>query len=302
MTVGVYSPFTFDVRACVKKGFKRSGTKSTPLHKQAYQKIYTDIMLTNDASLAGVTTGSPADKATHVLVHENIWLNNNPVCLVPESATLISQILKSRFEGLLDTLVPPWPMFSVVIPKETTFGGVYFKGIFVSVSTHQQRQSYIDEYVKSYDISTKLHPPVNQGTLLLINFKTVGKLALDCLLVDLAQIPALLATLAMSKRNTDITKYELLRFVVGFLVYMTAFDNVVEDTGFLAMPQSGKHYNRKLSARQVRNVSTSKQTRFHFRNLRHPCFYNGKFKDRPRGSVWIAVNGAVKTVGSNEQK
>jgi hypothetical protein len=80
------------------------------------------------------------------------------------------------------------------------------------------------------------------------------------------------------------------------MIYTSAFDGVIEDAKFITMLGSGM--TQKIKQSHVRNVSAGQTqgARFHFRNLRHECFYQGQFKDREKGSVWIPVKGAVKLV------
>lgn len=283
MSYSFYEPYSFAVRRSLKRVFREKGVK-----KQAwpYQKLYLDVQ--TETSTQSLNT------AAYTMALEHAWLENNPLCLIPESASLVEQILHSNFEGQLDNLAAEYELFAIAIPKSSRFNTHHVQGLFVSISNAIQRESYIAGFKQDFDIVSPIYSPQDRGKLITINYKVGNDLVLDTFSAEIGRIPEVLALL----KQTNKTRFEVLRFVLGFIIYMSAFDDVVEDARYLNIPSIG--YKQKIRQSKVREPSdthgTGRQVRFHFRNLRHECFYRGEYEDLTPGSRWIPVKGAVKLV------
>jgi hypothetical protein len=94
---------------------------------------------------------------------------------------------------------------------------------------------------------------------------------MDTLSVFVKDIPTYMTDI----QTSNPTKYAVLRFLLRFMIYMSAFENVVEDAVFITMPNGDKQH-RKIGTNRIKNASLNGDMSFHFRNLRHWRWYTKK--------------------------
>lgn len=95
--------------------------------------------------------------------------------------------------------------------------------------------------------------------------------------------------------NEMRTQFEVLKFVVGFIVYMSVYHNRVKVIDNIKMKNADKGA-LPLRLEIIKQMHQTGKKAPHYRNLRDSRYYKGDFKSWKRGSRWIPVNMQTKIV------
>lgn len=283
----LYELVSNSIRSSIKKGIKAGSINKLG----TWQRTWATLL----AKRAIV-----ADIASNILIHEQIWLNK-PVCYLPENTALVTQLLKTNFEGQVDTLRCPRKMFMVPIPKGTLFNGQAIKGIFVSLLSVEEKYEMVEEFSQQFDAPIKFNFTDETGKQIGISYRDpfgkgmiVNNLPISKLRYVLAcQTIEEFNELTKKTEKDDIfcyelsrteqqTQFDVLRFVVAFVVYMSAHDDCVQTVESLKM--KGKNKSTAYQINHIKQFKTSGKKTAHYRNLRHPRFYQGQYAKWEKGT------------------
>lgn len=300
MNFYLYNPVSFSIRSELKKGAKQYGFD---ISGQPWQRTWIEFL--NQGILH-------SDIATPIVFLENYWLKN-PVCLLPESNSLIQQLLNTNFEGQIKALRPFTELFSIALPKETYFNGEKIHGIFVSYMTTDRKDELVTAFNKDHGTKTVFNNPGKQDPQLTICYADPhgnGRIVLN---VDLWKLEWILEAENLEEyhglmgistgsfisydlsENEQKTQFEILKFVIAFIVYISAHDDAVEFVQNIKMPGSDK-ITSKAIINKVKQFKPKGTVKPHYRNLRDKRYYRGQWSDWSPGSRWIPVNMETATV------
>jgi hypothetical protein len=273
-----YRPYTYEARDVL---FKTMGLKvnSKVAKTIPYQKYFVEQTKVFDAASA-------------YFVWEHEWLKS-PLILFPESAELTTKIIKGNFEGKLTNVHSEFTHFSIAVPQEVTFGGKHALGIFVTIVSHQEQVRQLNQFCIDFNVNRQFEIPFFEQKMFTINYRTSTKLATDNVINSVSQ--PLEQLLTYLEQNNDETQNEIIRFVLGFLIYISAFDDVIEDASYIKMPKKVTP-NTKHRAYKVCHAGDRNGPCFHLRNLINGRFYKNDFKDLEPGTRWVPVRGRIKII------
>ncbi len=304
MNYYLYNPVTFSVRAELKKGCRQLGVD---ISKQPWQKTWVDFL--NDGKLL-------SDIATPVVFLENHWLKN-PVCLLPESDALIKQLLNTNFEGQIKALRPFTEMFSIALPKETKFKGQKIQGIFVSYMTPDRKDEIVKMFNHDYGTKAQFNNTEKADPQLTICYSDPNGQGRIVLNVDLRKLEWILEAKTINEYHAltgisegsfisyDLneqeqqTQFDILKFVIAFIVYISAHENAVKFVQSIKMPGSDKRTSNAI-VNKVKQFKPKGTVKPHYRNLRNERYYQGQWLDWAPGSRWTPVN--MQTVVVKDEK
>jgi len=252
------------------------------------------------------------DIAAPVLISEQFWLEN-PVCLMPESPELIEQILKTNFEGQVNALRSEYEHFMVAIPKSTRFNGEVIKGVFISILDPKRKNTIIEHFANKYDAPIKMtfngsleknicisyRDPIGNG--MIVNNVPVWKLAFILEAESIEEFGELtrkttkddIFSIDLSKKEQK-TQFDVIRFIIGFMVYMAAHKDHISSVDSLKM--QGDKNTKPLVIKTIKHFTQTKSKSAHYRNLRHERFYQGEWETWEKGTRWVPVNMITKLV------
>lgn len=227
-----------------------------------------------------------------LLLWEHKWLKS-PLYFYPENEDLISAILGAKFEGKMTAIHSEYNQFSIAIPKSARFAGAPVQGIFVSITSYDETKQQILDFLHEHDINLTLDKhfilPPHDGKMFHISYRITSNDVTETVCRTLDDFPDYI------KANQNETQNEVIRFVLGFLIYISCFKDVVHDAPSISMPKRATP-DRKYKAFRVNFAGSRERCRFHLRNLKHPKYYKGEYEVMERGSRWVPVNGSIKTV------
>lgn len=290
----LYNPATYSVRAELKKGAKELGIDMT---KKPWQYAWIDF-LSKGLILP--------DIVTPIIFQENNWLKQ-PVCFLPETDVLIRQLLDTNYEGQVNSLRTYASAFSIAIPKSTKFNNQSIQGLFVTYLTPDEKNRLIDEFNRDYGTGVHGEQTGKTSKQLTITYADPAGKGRMVLNVDLWKLEWILSSETIEEFNeltginTDSvinyelsteeqkTQFQILKFVVSFIVYMSAYDECISEVHDVRMSGSDKHTN-SVSVKTIKSFYEKGGIKPHYRNLRDDRFYQGKWSDWEKGSRWIPVN------------
>ena len=299
----LYPLLSNGIRADIKKHCKATGNKTGSQH---WQRTY--VKWLNEGILQ-------ADVSTPNVIYENRWAKN-PVCYLPESGAFIPQILASNFEGQVKLLNPPEKIFTVAIPKTCHFNNQAIQGLFVTYLTGQEKKDIVAEYRHEHDAPINLSDDVDADPQLSITYKDPdgdGRIVLNIEmwrlewilsaktieeyheLTDRPETPGIFSA-GLSVEEAE-TQFEIVQFVVGFIVYLSAHEDAVKDVKSIKM--DGVSLNQeKMTLKTIKQWNSRGKVMPHYRNLRDERFYQRNWASWPPGTRWILVNADAKEVSS----
>jgi len=246
------------------------------------------------------------DIATPVVFLENHWFKK-PVCLLPESDALIKQLLNTNFEGQIKALRPFTEIFSIALPKETKFNGQNIQGLFVSYMTPDRKEEIVEIFNHDHGTKAQFNNPGKGDPQLTICYSDPdghGRIVLN---IDLWKLEWVLEAKTIEEYHAltgisdgsfifyDLseqeqqTQFEILRFVIAFIVYISAHENAIEFTQSIKMPGSDKKSSNVI-INKVKQFKPEGSVKPHYRNLRNERYYQNQWLDWEPGSRWIPVN------------
>jgi len=225
---------------------------------------------------------------------------------MPESEGLVTQLLDTNFEGQIKALRPFVDVFSIALPKQTMFNGQKIQGLFVHYLTPERKDELVEQFNQDFATKTSLEGTGTGGPQLGICYQDpdgVGRIVLN---LDLWKLEWVLQaedidtyheltgvdTSVFSYDLSDHerrTQFEILKFVIAFIVYIGAHENSVAFMHDIKLPGSDKGAV-PASIHQVHQFRPTGSVRPHYRNLRHERYYRGRWEDWVPGSRWIPVN------------
>lgn len=294
----IYNPFSNTFRATIKKALKKSGSYDKDF---VWQKIWGD-QFSRNPRLA-------YDIATPVVIMENTYFDN-PVCLLPESHDLVSQVIETNFEGVLTALNPTDNIFSVAIPKETKFNHQIIEGIFVCYSTKNDFENlYLSSFNAKYNLSLSTETiwiNTNSEPILTIAYKDPNSTELIVITSPISKFSNVLSAISHEDYNklagfsdepisADLseqerkTQYEVVKFCLGFIVYISAHPDCLIDINNIKYPGLTKQTS-KVTIKRIKQFFPRGKVRPHYRNLRDSRYYKNEWSSWPPGSRWVPVN------------
>lgn len=306
MNYYLYNPVSFSIRAELKKGSKQFGYD---ISGQPWQRTWMDF-LTQGRLIT--------DISTPLVFLENNWLKT-PVCLLPESDALIKQLLDTNFEGQIKALRPFDEIFSIALPKETKFNGQKIQGLFVSYLTPDRKNEIVKMFNHDHGTKAQLNHTEKADPQLTICYSDPnghGKIVLN---IDLWKLEWVLEAKTieeyhaltgisdgsfifydLSKQEQEQqTQFEILKFVIAFIVYTSVHENAIEYTKSIKMPSSDKHTSNVI-INKVKQFKPEGSVKPHYRNLRNERYYRNQWMDWAPGSRWVPVN--METVVVKNEK
>jgi len=307
MNYYLYTPFSYTFRAQIKKTLKQLNVDYKNI---VWQKYWSDTLERNPQM--------GLDLSATILILENKYLKE-PLCVLPETHHLVEQILDTNFEGQVTTLKPVAEMFSIAVPKEKRFNGQVIEGIFVGYTTNRR----FDEDQAAFNlqhgttIKTVLVPVAGKDDpILTIAYSDPQSPELIVLTSLVSRYEKILSARTatefkvyaedgkepISLELTDDeyqTQFEIVRFVIGFIVYMSAHSDCLCDEQSIKMPASTKD-SPKYIVRQARHFKPKGTIKPHYRNLRDERFYRHEWSNWPSGSRWVPVNMETIQVLEND--
>jgi hypothetical protein len=296
------------IRADTKKYIKHFGLKKeTHWQKNWYECLENNLI--------------QPDIITPIVILESAWLNN-PVCLLPESKELIQQIQMSNFEGQIDELKYPYKIFTIAIPKNVQFNGQKIEGLLVTALTATQKNVIAADFSKKFLNDRKLligDPSTGNLTGEQVQFnvtymdpsnnKAYITTNIDGSMLSSVMNSKTIEDFSIATTNSDnttlsdslndqekATQFALLKFVVGFIIYLSAHDkDCVKDIESIKMNGATKG-TLPVQVETIRHFKSRGNSAPHYRNLRHERFYQGDYEQWKPGTRWIPVNMHLKSV------
>ena len=294
MNYYLYSPYSYKVRAELKKGLREM---EIDIPHQPWQRTWIELL--NEGLIL-------PDIASPIVFLEHWWFKD-PVCLMPESEGLVTQLLNTNFEGQIKALKPFADVFSIALPKQTTFNDQKIQGLFVHYLTPKHKDELVEQFNRDFATQTSLEGTGIGGPQLGICYQDPDGMGRIVLNLDLCKLEWILQAedidtyheLTGVESGTvfsyDLsdherrTQFEILKFVIAFIVYIGAHENSVAFMHDIKLPGSDKGTAR-ASIHRVRRFRSTGSVRPHYRNLRHVRYYQGRWGDWAPGSRWIPVN------------
>lgn len=295
MNYYLYKPLSYAVRAQIKKECQSMGVE---YKSQPWQVIWGQWLC------EGVVA---ADISTPVVFLEQEWLES-PVCMVPESHKLIESLARTNFEGQMSALNPRHRFFSIAIPKQHRFNGERIEGLFVSYRTHNEQARIVDNFATKYNLPMEMQRTTKTDPQLCITYKDPNGAGRVVLNLDVWQLAWVLEAdnidqySALTRHRSEevfyasnlseheaTVQFDVLRFVLAFIVYMSAHEDCVLSVHDQTMEGSDKGTPR-LRLETVKSYRVVSGISPHYRNLRHERFYQGEWSSWPPGSRWVPVN------------
>lgn len=275
-----YEPFTHMVRDSMLKTNKiKADSKLAKVFP--YQKIYIDNeeKFTLDGEL---------------MMWEHSWLKS-PLYLFPDSPELVTAILKGNFEGKITNIAPKYDQFSIAIPQKSKFNGVHIPGIYVSILSHDEAKRQIKAFVNEIQIDKMILMPRKDDRVFHISYRTCRDGRTVAVSKPLSELMSYMET------NTNETQNAVIRFVLGFLIYISAAPDSVEDASHIILPKRFQAtFDSDAAAKPtsigVHFAGDRKGTRFHLRCLMNEMYYQGEWEAYERGTRWVFVKGSGKKV------
>jgi hypothetical protein len=252
------------------------------------------------------------DIATSVVFIEHLWLKS-PLCLLPESTDLIKQLKDTNFEGQIKALKPYDEVFSIAIPKDAEFNGQKVQGIFVAYMTPDRKREILLDFNKEFGTNAQFNHSGSTDPQLTICYSDPNGPGRIVLNLDLWKLEWVLEAKDIDEYNAltgrsdstfvaydlsvdeQITQFEILKFVVSFVVYIGAHADAISPLHDVKIPGSSKQTPNAL-IHTVKQFSTGTSIKPHYRNLRHEKYYRGKWESWPKGSRWVPVNMSTASV------
>jgi len=308
---GYYRPASLELRADIKRAIRNDefyGFEGIPSFKEFKKMKWQALWL--DLNVKGILG---ENMLTQIIFMENAW-KNNPVCLVPESADLKETLKGIRIEGVLDKIKTPATVFTVSIPKGMLFNGEKINGCLVSKTSHtssnkmlramgeeynvsgvpenQPVWDYIaDRFTLTYQIGTeKMRYVANMCSSKLTNILSSK---------DYAEYESKLGRNSMGDgltREEITTQYELLRFVLGMLVYTSSGEGSITKIDSIYMDAPGETKKIKVAMSRINHFKVRNGVSPHYRQLSAERYYQGDWHDWERGSRFIPVNMELSLV------
>lgn len=300
------------IRAELKKAFKHAG-KLQEFNSAHWQKTY--INLIADGAI-------PQDFGLLSVFDEHEFFKN-PVCFRPESSEFIDKLssIKLTSEGILENVRTPADYFMIPIPKSHRFNGEKVRGLFICSNSINERTKSINDFTEKYGTQQLALKSSKEDrtemfdekylTIVYLeddknneNSEEVGRITLRKSLSELTELLVVENYKDGVRVNEDTkkavkvedltpgqyeTQLQVLRFVLSYLVYMSAHPNAIsESTSIQGSIKKGGQ--KKLIMSTVKNFIPKNSIAPHYRNLRDQRFYKGAWKDWAIGSRWVPVN------------
>lgn len=282
-----YKPYTYLVRdAMLRTNKLKPGGKVARAFP--YQRIF--IEKDQNFQLSG-----------ELMIWEDKWLDS-PVYLYPEDETLVNDIRRGEFHGRINNIDPTGldrrlSQFSIAVPSATRFNGESISGIFVSILHPSEVEQMVKDFVKKYKIRKRLFIPARESKVFQINYRLNDDTDTETVCEPLSGLLDYMAT------NKNKTQNEVIKFVLGFIVYICAAENVIENVSSIKLPKKiqGRKTKKKPQSLRINYSGPRDGTRMHFRNLVHEKYYQlPEFQNYEPGTRWTLVKGSLKEVGRDE--
>jgi hypothetical protein len=262
----LYTPVTFSVRSDVKKIIRQSNPEEIQIGP--WQRQWIEMLE------CGLIT---SDLTTPLTIVEHQWLKS-PIAYLPETASLVTQLLKTNDTGQVKALKTPADQFCIAMPKSVRFNEQCIGGIFVSFVAPCVSDQYKYQFAEDFDVPPR--PDMTRNDIdkidpqLFIAYQVDSKGQHYVIRVDLwklnwileaeteeiygelsGEIGANLFAETLTP-NEKKTQFELLRFVVAFIVYLSAHENVVSSTDNIKMTGAQKN-SKPIELRTVQHIKPS---------------------------------------------
>jgi hypothetical protein len=186
-------------------------------------------------------------------------------------------------------------MFSIAIPKDTKFNDQTIQGLFVSYMTPERKNELVGIFNKDHGTNTILNQNEKidpQLTICYTDSQGQGRIVLN---IDLWKLEWILDAQSVEEyhqltglsvgsfisydlsQQEQKTQFDVLKFVVAFIVYTSVHATSIEFVQDIKMPGSDKN-STKTSINKVMHFKPQGSVRPHYRNLRD----EGSIKDNGR--------------------
>lgn len=105
-----------------------------------------------------------------------------------------------------------------------------------------------------------------------------------------------LDAVSLDEKDHEI-QYEVMRFVVGFLVYISAHEDKLKPIESMKMRGAEKGSN-PMTINYLPEFKSTGRKAPHYRNLRHERFYRGEYESWESGTRWVPVNMNIEEAES----
>jgi hypothetical protein len=281
----------------LKKAFKKEGLLNE-FKASVWQSIWLSLLRENKLQ---------QDISTQIVFMENEWAKN-PTTLVVEDIALIESIEGIKIDGQLENIELPSRVCTIAFPNNCLFNGHKINGCLISKMAKAEGDACVSNMAKQFGVKNvssvngSWEYTADRFTISYRDPYSTGSIVLNISSDKLADIlnadsykdyteKAGQSSLGLALSPSEaITQFELMRFILGMLVYVSANEKALSSVESLFVDSTSANKKIKCDVFRVNTIRIRKGIDPHYRQMQHEKFYQGKWENWRRGSRFVPVN------------